>query len=190
MIFRRLRRILAAENADYTSIAYFPALFKSEFRRKSESDHRYTKKAAQSENCTAFLKNLWCGRQDLNLHAEAIEPKSIVSASFTTSAGNVFSIPRFSGFVKHVHQFFSEMTPTKQTSQPDKRTKNQRNYVHFTLSVAIAAARQTGSKPPFSEEAIMKIDFHVRATRRLDDFPNSCYNSTILKIWRNVTCES
>lgn len=66
MIFRRLRRILAAENADYTSIAYFPALFKSEFRRKSESDHRYTKKAAQSENCTAFLKNLWCGRQDLN----------------------------------------------------------------------------------------------------------------------------
>ena len=152
MIFRRLRRILAAENADYTSIAYFPALFKSEFRRKSESDHRYTKKAAQSENCTAFLKNLWCGRQDLNLHAEAIEPKSIVSASFTTSAGNVFSIPRFSVFVKHVHQFFSEMTPTKQTSQPDKRTKNQRNYVHFTLSVAIAAARQTGSKPPLSGE--------------------------------------
>ena len=152
MIFRRLRRILAAENADYTSIAYFPALFKSEFRRKSESDHRYTKKAAQSENCTAFLKNLWCGRQDLNLHAEAIEPKSIVSASFTTSAGNVFSIPRFSGFVKHVHQFFSEMTPTKQTSQPDKRTKNQRNYVHFTLSVAIAAARQTGSKPPLKGE--------------------------------------
>lgn len=86
MIFRRLRRILAAENADYTSIAYFPALFKSEFRRKSESDHRYTKKAAQSENCTAFLKNLWCGRQDLNLHAEAIEPKSIVSANSTTGA--------------------------------------------------------------------------------------------------------
>jgi len=51
-----------------------------------------------------------------------------------------------------VHQFFSEMTPTKQTSQPDKRTKNQRNYVHFTLSVAIAAARQTGSKPPLSGE--------------------------------------
>ena len=149
MIFRRLRRILAAENADYTSIAYFPALFKSEFRRKSDSDHRYTKKAAQSENCTAFLKNLWCGRQDLNLHAEAIEPKSIVSASFTTSAGNVFSIPRFSGFVKHVHQFFPKQHPQgKQANQtngqkaseiacispclvqlqpPDKQGQNQTN---------------------------------------------------------------
>ena len=28
----------------------------------------------------------WCGRQDLNLHAEAIDPKSIVSANFTTPA--------------------------------------------------------------------------------------------------------
>lgn len=147
MIFRRLRRILAAENADYTSIAYFPALFKSEFRRNPKAITNTQKKTAQSENRTAFLKNLWCGRQDLNLHAEAIEPKSIVSASFTTSAGNVFSIPRFSGFVKHVHQFFSETTPPRQTSQPDKQTKKQRNYVHFTLSGTIAAARQTGTKP-------------------------------------------
>lgn len=156
MIFRRLRRILAAENADYTSIAYFPALFKSEFRRKSESDHRYTKKAAQSENCTAFLKNLWCGRQDLNLHAEAIEPKSIVSASFTTSAGNVFSIPRFSGFVKHVHQFFRNDTPKtdKPTRQMDKKSAKLRAFhlvwCNCSRQTNRDKTRQTGSKLSFS----------------------------------------
>ncbi len=118
MIFRRLRRLPAAENADYTSIAYFPALFKSEFGRNPKAFTDTYKKAAQSENRTAFPKNLWCGRQDLNLHAEAIEPKSIVSASFTTSAGNIFSIPRFSGFVKHVHQFFPKRHPQgKQANQ-------------------------------------------------------------------------
>ena len=111
MIFRRLRRILAAENADYTSIAYFPALFKSEFRRKSESDHRYTKKAAQSENRTAFLKNLWCGRQDLNLPVSP-RPQEIFSGSTAQALhSTVFSIPRFSGFVKHVHQFFPKRHP-------------------------------------------------------------------------------
>lgn len=155
MIFRRLRRILAAENADYTSIAYFPALFKSEFRRKSDSDHRYTKKAAQSENRTAFLKNLWCGRQDLNLHAEAIEPKSIVSASFTTSAGNVFSIPRFSGFVKHVHQFFfrndtpKANNPTRQTDKkPAKLRAFRLVWCNSSRQTNRNKTRQTGSKPP------------------------------------------
>ena len=29
----------------------------------------------------------WCARQDLNLHAYAMEPKSIVSANSTTGAG-------------------------------------------------------------------------------------------------------
>ena len=28
----------------------------------------------------------WCARQDLNLHARAMEPKSIVSANSTTGA--------------------------------------------------------------------------------------------------------
>lgn len=131
MIFRRLRRILAAENADYTSIAYFPALFKSEFRRKSESDHRYIQKGCTVRKPYSLSKeNLWCGRQDLNLHAEAIEPKSIVSASFTTSAGNVFSIPRFSGFVKHVHQFFPKQYPQdRQANQTSGQKTSEITYI-------------------------------------------------------------
>ena len=34
-----------------------------------------------------------------------------------------------------------------QTSQPDERTEKRRNCVHFTLSGAAPAARQTGAKP-------------------------------------------
>lgn len=167
MIFRRFRRILAAENADYTSIAYFPALFKSEFGRNPKAITNIHKKAAQSENRTAFLKNLWCGRQDLNLHAEAIEPKSIVSASFTTSARNAFSIPRFSGFVKHVHQFFRNDTPKtdKPARQMDKKPAKLRVFYlvwcNRSRQTNRDKTRQTGSKLSFSEEAIMKMDFRV-----------------------------
>ena len=32
------------------------------------------------------LATSWCARQDLNLHARAMEPKSIVSANSTTGA--------------------------------------------------------------------------------------------------------
>lgn len=32
------------------------------------------------------LEVSWCGRQDSNLHAKALDPKSSVSASFTTPA--------------------------------------------------------------------------------------------------------
>jgi hypothetical protein len=32
------------------------------------------------------IKRRWCGRRDLNPHANALEPKSSVSTNFTTSA--------------------------------------------------------------------------------------------------------
>ena len=32
------------------------------------------------------IQSWWCARQDLNLHARAMEPKSIVSANSTTGA--------------------------------------------------------------------------------------------------------
>lgn len=84
-----------------------------------------------------------------NKCTEVSQPKSIVSANFTTSAGNAFSIPRFSGFVKHVHQFFPKRHPKdRQANQtngqkaseitcvspcllqlqpPDKQEQNQTN---------------------------------------------------------------
>ena len=50
-----------------------------------------TKKRDNSQNHKDFINYLswitiWCGWQDLNLHAEALDPKSSVSASFTTPA--------------------------------------------------------------------------------------------------------
>ena len=87
MIFRRLRRILAAENADYTSIAYFPALFKSEFRRKSESVHRYIQKGCTVRKPYSLSKESLVRVTGLEpAHLAAQEPKSCVSANFTTPA--------------------------------------------------------------------------------------------------------
>lgn len=97
--------------------------------RKTLVNRGFYKKKLDTRFDTHCIKTgvqLWCGRQDLNLHAEAIEPKSIVSASFTTSAGNVFSIPRFSGFVKHVHQFFPKRHPQgKQANQTNGQKANE-----------------------------------------------------------------
>ena len=38
------------------------------------------------------LATSWCARQDLNLHAHAMEPKSIVSANSTTGADCVAAV--------------------------------------------------------------------------------------------------
>lgn len=72
----------------------------------------------------------WCGWQDLNPHALAMEPKSIVSANFTTSAlynvvtlhitiwcarlfraANLYLSPDFAYTLSSVSCFFASYTP-------------------------------------------------------------------------------